>query len=150
MYAVKWVSLASLLLTACGDNHWDATMKRSEVDALLQAVAKTPLPPGATEVYGRTASLFNTVVDIRFTCGPQDLARFLAESSVLPKELVAGERTVLDSMCGATWWRPDELNAVSGAEQTWTLDSGKASGLIMAGSAQEADKVVVYLCVTIE
>ncbi|MCK5802625.1 MAG: hypothetical protein KAI66_07325 [Lentisphaeria bacterium] len=144
------ICVMMLLLSACSKSHWDETLGRSEVDALLKAVVKAGLPSGAAEVYGRKATLGATTVDVRFACTSQELSQFLVASSVLADQLQADKRTVLNSMSGATWWKPDELSAVSGTQQNWKLESGNASGLVVAGSPKESDKMIVYLCVTIE
>lgn len=149
------------LLSGCDNRNSSApaptTARRStnslpveRVAALVCSLVQAQLPPGATNVYGATASLLTTTVDVRFECSTAELQSFLVSSPVLRHELVVGKRAVVDTMSGHAWWQPDSHASVSGSEQSWRTKNGTVSALLMSGAAGEPGRVVVYLSMTIE
>lgn len=159
--SLPFTLLLLALLSACDSRNPSApaptTAKRStsslpsdRVAALVRSLTQAQLPPAATNVYGATASLFTTIVDVRFECSSAELQSFLVASPVLRDELVVGKRAVVDTMSGHAWWQPDTLASVSGSEQSWRTTNGTVSALLMSGAVGEPGRVVVYLSMTIE
>ena len=136
-----------IFLSACSRSK---SLPRDRVAALVSSLTQAPLPPSATNVFGSAVSVFTTGVNVRFECSQEDLSSFLKASPVLNDELVHGNRTVVNTMSGDGWWRPDALTSVSGSQQSWRTTNGLASALLMSGQSELPGKVVVYLAVTIE
>jgi hypothetical protein len=137
------------LFSAC--NSRSTSLPPDRVVALLSSLTQAQLPPGVTNVYGATASVFTTVVDVRFECSSGELQSFLVASPVLQDELVAGKRTVVNTMGRRqAWWQPDKLKSVNGSQQSWRTTNGTVSALLMSGEAGQPGRVVVYLSITIE
>src|SRR5258705_5240279 len=113
------------------------SLPSNRVAALVSWLTQAPLPPAATNVYGASASLFTTVVDVRFECSSSELQSFLIASPVLNDELVVGKRAVVDTMSGHAWWQPDTLASVRGSEQSWRKTNWMVSALLMSGEAGE-------------
>jgi hypothetical protein len=126
------------------------TLPSDRVATLVRSLTQAQLPPTATNVYGATASLFTTIVDVRFECSSTELQSFLVASPVLDDQLVVGRRSVDNTMSAHSWWQPDSLASVSGSDQSWRTTKETVSALLMSGKAGEPGRVVVYLSMTIE
>jgi hypothetical protein len=126
------------------------SLPSDEVAALVRSLTQARLPPAATNVYGATASLFTTVVDVRFECSSGELQSFLAASPVLHDDLLVGKRAVVDTMRGHAWWQLGTLASVSGSQQSWRTTNGTVSALLMSGETGVPGRVIVYLSITIE
>jgi hypothetical protein len=137
------------LFSACNSRNTNS-LPPDKTAALVSSLTQAPLPPGVTNVYGATASAFTTVVDVRFECSSGELQSFLVASPVLKDELVAGKRTVINTMGRQPWWQPDKLASVNGSQQSWRTTNGAVSASLMSGESGQPGRVVVYLSMTIE
>jgi hypothetical protein len=125
-------------------------LSRDQVAALLRLLIQAEMPTNATEVFGFSRRLFTEVIDIRFTCMPDELREFLAASSRLQDGLRTENRSLLSMQNDFSWWHPEKLKNTKGAQQQWKQGMDTVSCDLLVGETEDAKTVTAYLIFVLE
>jgi hypothetical protein len=125
-------------------------LSRDEVAALLRSLVQAEMPTNATDVFGSSRRLFTQVLDIRFTCTPDELRQFLAASPRLQDALRTENRSLLGVANDFSWWHPEKLKNTKGAQQQWKQGMDSVSCDLLVGETEDAKTVTAYLIVVLE
>jgi hypothetical protein len=120
------------------------SLPREVVAGLLKDLTGAELPAEAQEVYGLKASLFATVIELRFTCREYAFKRMQITSQHL--DLPLNPANSVDLRGGnLAWWKPEELVNVRHGTKQWTLGADHVSCDLLTGQAKDSTNITAYV-----
>jgi hypothetical protein len=125
------------------------SLPREVMAGLLKDLTGAELPAEAAEVYGRKASLFTTVIELRFSCPEQAFKRMQITSQHLAISLNPTNTIALGGG-NLVWWKPEELADVRYGTKQWTLGTDQVSCDLLTGQAKESTNITAYMRLILE